>query len=80
MLYDLKEGDFPNVKLPFRKYISEDWSCCERWKAIGGKIYADTSLALRHIGSYNYNLWELDVVKTQKPNLPPAGFDLETKK
>jgi hypothetical protein len=79
MLYDLKEGDFPNIKLPFRKYLSEDWAFAERWKAIGGKIFADTSVVLQHIGSYNYNLFDVQVVKTQKPNLPPAGFDLPKK-
>lgn len=76
MLYDLKEGDFPNIPLPFRKYLSEDWSFAERWKTIGGKIYADTSIVLKHIGEHNYTLWDVEVVKTQKPNLPPPGFDL----
>ncbi len=80
MLYDLKEGDFANIKLPFRKYLSEDWSFCERWKAIGGHIYADTSIVLKHIGKHDYTLWDVEVVKTQKPNLPPAGFDLPRNK
>jgi hypothetical protein len=57
---------------------------CERWKAIGGKIYADTSIALSHIGKFNYKLWEVEVSKTNpnlssKPNLPPPGFDLPKK-
>lgn len=76
MIYDLKEGDFPNAKLPFRKYLSEDYSWCERWRQIGGKIWIDSSICFNHIGSYNYNLFDVEVVKTQKPNLPPAGFDL----
>ena len=80
MLYDLKEGDFPNIKLPFRKKLSEDWGFCEKWKAIGGKIWADSSIVLDHIGSYNYSLWNVEIVKTQNPNLPPAGFDLGMKK
>jgi len=49
---------------------------CERWKAIGGKIHADTSIVLKHIGEHNYTLWDIEVIKTPKPNLPPAGFDL----
>jgi hypothetical protein len=65
MLYDLKEGDFPNIQLPFKKYLSEDWSFAERWKKIGGKIYADTSVVLKHIGKTDYTLWDVEVVKTQ---------------
>ena len=81
MLYDLKENDFPNVKLPFKKYLSEDWSFCQRWKDIGGKIYVDTSIALNHIGSYSYSLYNVSVVENNKrnenlPNLPEPGHDL----
>ena len=79
MLYDLKKDDFQNVELPFRKYLSEDWSFCERWKMLGGKIFADTSIVLKHIGKTEYTLWDVDVVKTQasqQPNVPAPGFDL----
>jgi hypothetical protein len=81
MLYDLKENDFPTVKLPFKKYLSEDWSFAQRWKAIGGKLYADTSIALSHIGKFNYKLWDVEATKVNpntslRPNLPPPGFDL----
>ena len=80
MLYDLKPEDFQNVKLPFKKYLSEDWSWCERWKRIGGQIYADTSIVLKHIGKCDYTLWDVELVKTAAPkptNLPPPGFDLD---
>lgn len=79
MLYDLKEGDFPNVKLPFKKLLSEDWSMTQRWIDIGGQIWADTSIVLRHVGEFEYSLWDVDVIKapqTPKSNLPSAGFDL----
>lgn len=81
MLYDLKPDDFPNVQLPMRKMLSEDWSFCNRWRAIGGKLYADTSIVLKHIGKFDYTLYDVEVVKTQKPNsikpnLPLPGFDL----
>lgn len=61
----------------FRKYLSEDWSFCERWKNIGGEIWADTSIVLKHIGQYPYTLWDVKVVKEAKSNPPPAGYDLE---
>jgi hypothetical protein len=85
MLYDVQEKDFPNmgkVKIPFRKLLSEDWAFCERWKAIGGKIFADTSIVLKHIGSADYNLFNVEVIQRNKTNstdsvTPPPGFDLK---
>jgi len=77
MIYDLKEGDFPNLKLPFKKYLSEDWSLCQRWNAIGGKTYADTSIVLNHIGKIPYTMWDVEVVKKQNNEPPKPGFDLE---
>jgi len=62
--------------LPFRKLLSEDWSFAQRWTDMGGKIYADTSIALKHIGEYSYSLYDLEVVKKPAPNVPQAGFDL----
>lgn len=35
-------------------YYSEDWLFCHRWIGIGGKIYADISIDLVHIGTENY--------------------------
>ena len=35
---------------------SEDYSFCERWKALGGEIWCDTSIKLTHVGNFNYTL------------------------
>ena len=40
-----------------KKYLSEDWAFAERWRNIGGKIFADTTILLHHIGKYPYHLW-----------------------
>lgn len=80
IMYDLKPNDFPDVKLPYRKLLSEDWSFCQRWSDMGGKIYADTSIALRHIGEYSYSLYDLEVKKVPAPMPPQPGFDLGEKK
>jgi len=78
MLYDIQKGDFPGVNESFRKYLSEDWSFCQRWKQLGGKIYADTSLVLRHWGKIDYSLYNVQVGFKQKEELPPPpGFDLK---
>ena len=42
---------------PCKKYLSEDWAFCSRWNNIGGKIYADTSIKMTHIGKTCYDLW-----------------------
>ena len=75
MIYNVKDAKGPT----FKKYLSEDWSFNQRWRDIGGKIYADTSIALRHIGKVNYTIWDFEVVKNEGPQIPPAGFDLEKK-
>jgi len=61
MLYDIKENEFPEVKTPFKKYLSEDWSFNQRWRDIGGKVYADTSIALKHIGKASYSVWDYKI-------------------
>jgi hypothetical protein len=34
------------------RYYSEDWTFCENWRDLGGKIYVDKRVLLRHSGSY----------------------------
>lgn len=57
----------------YKKYMSEDWALCERWRKIGGEIYADTSIVLKHIGKTYHSLWDLDIkiVKKNEPNSIP---------
>jgi len=56
----------------FRKYLSEDWSFCERWRNDGGSIYADTSIVLNHIGKIPYSLWNVEVVAHKVDNSAKA--------
>ena len=35
-------------------YLSEDYTFCQRWRDLGGKIYADTSIPLSHTGYYSF--------------------------
>lgn len=55
------EYDFWSVgvyedKKGFRRYLSEDWFFCQRWLDLGGEIYGDTRVILRHIGTASYPL------------------------
>jgi len=57
-----------------KKYLSEDWSFCERWRKIGGKIWSDSRIVLRHYGSYPYDLYVRKPAGTsdQAPKEQPA--------
>ena len=37
------------------RYYSEDWTFCENWRDIGGKIWVDKRVLLRHTGTYVFD-------------------------
>jgi len=37
-----------------KRYLSEDYTFCRRWQALGGKIYLDVNTNLSHIGTYTF--------------------------
>lgn len=37
-----------------RRYLSEDYMFCQRWRDLGGDILADTGIQIRHQGSSTY--------------------------
>jgi len=36
------------------RYLTEDWSFCRRWRQLGGKIWADKTIALTHVGYFRF--------------------------
>jgi hypothetical protein len=68
----LKDMEVEGKKI--RKYLSEDWSFASRWRDIGGKIYADTSIVLKHYGEKAFSLWDTEIVikKKEDNQIPPA--------
>ena len=36
-------------------YYSEDWLFCHRWSKMGGNIYLDVSINLKHTGIEDFN-------------------------
>ena len=36
------------------KLLSEDWACNQRWLDMGGKIHANTSIMLNHVGNFDH--------------------------
>jgi hypothetical protein len=46
------------------RYYSEDWTFCENWRDLGGKVYVDKRVLLRHSGAYVFcmeNQQQLDL-------------------
>lgn len=39
---------------PHHNYLSEDWTFCYRWRLMGGKVFANTSIKLDHTGFYKF--------------------------
>lgn len=39
-----------------RRYLSEDWAFCQRWLDLGGAVWADTQVRLRHHGRITWPL------------------------
>lgn len=47
--------DFFNCTIDSQgRYLTEDWSFCRRWRQLGGKIWADTSIPLAHVGYHRF--------------------------
>ena len=37
-----------------RRYLSEDYAFCRRWQQMGGKIFADVTTTLGHVGNLRF--------------------------
>ena len=37
------------------RYYSEDWTFCENWRDLGGKVWVDKRVLLRHVGTYVFD-------------------------
>jgi hypothetical protein len=47
----MEHGVF-NPVVANKRYRSEDFSFCHRWRALSGKIYVDPNVVLEHVGSF----------------------------
>jgi len=50
--YDAHLKTYFDTAVRQNRYYSEDWTFCENWRDIGGKIWVDKRVLLRHSGSY----------------------------
>lgn len=37
-----------------KRFLSEDWYFCQRWRELGGKVLMHTKISCNHIGTFNY--------------------------
>jgi hypothetical protein len=51
-----------------RRYLSEDYAFCRRWQQMGGKIYADVTTTLGHVGNLRFYGKLEDRLKNTKPD------------
>jgi len=63
------------------RYLSEDFSFCERARRAGHRVWADTTIRLQHIGIYGYSWEDLGgnlvrhanyVLRVSTPDAPPS--------
>lgn len=68
------------------RYYSEDWTFCENWRDIGGKVWVDKRVLLRHSGTYVFDYAAQDQVYKELHALAAnnsgvaAAVDVEIKK
>jgi hypothetical protein len=59
------------------RYYSEDWTFCENWRDLGGKVWVDKRVLLKHTGTYVFDYAAQDAVYKQLHSLAqanPAGL------
>jgi hypothetical protein len=57
------------------RYYTEDWTFCENWRDIGGQVFVDKRVLLRHTGTYvfDYNTHE-QLYKDLKAMFEPGNI------
>ena len=67
------------------RYYSEDWTFCENWRDLGGKVWIDPRVTLRHTGTYVFDYAAQDALYqglkavAEPPPPPPAVEPVQTK-
>lgn len=59
-MYDQYLRTYFDTAVKNDRYYSEDWNFCENYRDIGGKIYVDKRILLKHTGSYVYSMENQD--------------------
>ena len=55
------------------RYYSEDWTFCENWRDLGGKVWVDKRVLLKHTGTYVFDFQAQDQLYKDLHNLALAN-------
>jgi hypothetical protein len=62
------------------RYYSEDWTFCENWRDLGGQVWVDKRVLLRHTGTYTFAheaqeklVQDFAALTTPPVNMTPQG-------
>jgi hypothetical protein len=55
------------------RYYSEDWTFCENWRDIGGKVWVDKRILLKHTGTYVFDFQTQDQLYKDLHSLAQAS-------
>jgi hypothetical protein len=47
------------------RYYSEDWTFCENWRDLGGKVWVDKRVLLKHTGTFTFDYAAQDAIYKQ---------------
>jgi hypothetical protein len=67
------------------RYYSEDWTFCENWRDLGGKVWVDPRVTLKHTGTYVFDYAAQDALyqglkaAAEPPPPPPVAEPVQTK-
>lgn len=64
------------------RYYSEDWTFCENWRDLGGQIWMDSRVLLKHTGHFNFCHENDNAIREAYETTPPTvitKFDAEEK-
>jgi len=54
------------------RYYSEDWTFCENWRDLGGQIFVDNRVLLKHTGTYTFDFTTQDKLYQDLKAIQPA--------
>jgi hypothetical protein len=53
------------------RYYSEDWTFCENWRDLGGQVWVDKRVLLRHTGTYVFDWAAQERLRQDFANMAP---------
>ena len=60
------------------RYLSEDWMFCQRWRDLGGDVWADTKIQIKHMGTMIFPPDSKDIHEAVKTARAMGAADMPT--